>query len=156
MNEPVSTPMPSEPEPIQTQAPAPSADKAATSRAILREIVETVALFAIIFTVARFSIGNFIIIGQSMEPNYHQDQRLLVDRISPMLGWLQRGDVVILHSPNEEIDLIKRLIGQPGDTIELRDNQVYVNGQRLAEPYLPPSVRRSRKFREAARMRTST
>ena len=108
--------------------------------AALREIVETVALFAVIFTVARFSIGNFIIVGQSMEPNYHQDQRLLVDRISPMLGWLQRGDVVILHSPNEEIDLIKRLIGQPGDTVELRDNQVYVNGTPLNEPYLPPSA----------------
>lgn len=123
-------------------APAPAGKSAAgaIAMAALREIAETVALFAVIFTVARFSIGNFIIVGQSMEPNYHQDQRLLVDRISPMLGWLQRGDVVILHSPIEEIDLIKRLIGQPGDTIELRDNHIYVNGQPLNEPYLPPNA----------------
>jgi len=45
---------------------------------ILREIVETVALFAIVFVVARFAIGNYSILGQSMEPNYHQDERLLV------------------------------------------------------------------------------
>ncbi len=134
--------------PLNLVDPAPMSDLAAPvapatgsiAMAALREIVETVALFAIIFTVARFSIGNFIIIGQSMEPNYHQDQRLLVDRISPMLGWLQRGDVVILHSPAEEIDLIKRLIGQPGDTVELRDNQIYVNGTPLNEPYLPANA----------------
>ena len=109
-------------------------------RAVLREIVETIALFAVIFTIARVTIGNFIIIGQSMEPNYHQDERLLVDRISPTLGWLQRGDVIILHSPDESIDLIKRLIGLPGDTIEIHDNHVFVNGEQLNEPYLPPNA----------------
>ena len=113
-------------------------------RAVLREIVETIALFAVIFTIARVTIGNFIIIGQSMEPNYHQDERLLVDRISPTLGWLQRGDVIILHSPRESIDLIKRLIGLPGETVEIHDNHVFVNGAQLDEPYLPPNADTSR------------
>ncbi len=135
-----TAPASDKPPEIPTPIDAPPLAKGSLAMAALREIVETVALFAVIFTVARFSIGNFIIVGQSMEPNYHQDQRLLVDRISPMLGWLQRGDVVILHSPVEEIDLIKRLIGKPGDTIELRDNRVYVNGEALNEPYLPPNA----------------
>jgi signal peptidase I len=116
-------------------------------KAVLREIVETVVLFAVIFTVARFAIGNFIIIGTSMEPNYHEDQRLLVDRLAPKLGWLQRGDVVVLHSPSQDeptIDLIKRLIGLPGDTIEIRDNQIFVNGAVLPEPYLPAGADTSR------------
>jgi signal peptidase I len=112
-------------------------DGGETGKAILREIVETVALFAVIFTLARMTIGNYSIIGQSMEPNYHETQRLLVDRVSPRMGWLERGDIVIVRSPvQDEIELIKRLIGRPGDTIELLDNRVLVNGKALDEPYL--------------------
>lgn len=128
-------------------APAPPAESRSVGKAVLREIVETVVLFAVIFTVARFAIGNFIIIGTSMEPNYHEEQRLLVDRIAPMMGWLQRGDVVVLHSPSVDdptIDLIKRLIGLPGDSIDIRDNKIFVNGTELPEPYLPDGADTSR------------
>jgi signal peptidase I len=121
-------------------APAPATDKGAASRAILREIVETIALFALVFTVARVAIGNYSILGQSMEPTYHQEQRLLVDKVTPRLFGLNRGDIVIVHSPVQDIELIKRLIGKPGDTIELRDNRVLVNGEPLNEPYLPPDA----------------
>lgn len=120
------------------QSPAAGPSGAAVGAAILREIVETVALFAVIFTLARMTIGNYSIIGQSMEPNYHEAQRLLVDRVSPRLGWLNRGDIVIVHSPAQaDIELIKRLIGKPGDEVQLRDNRVFVNGVALDEPYLP-------------------
>ena len=128
MDELLSTPVQAEPAPEK---------KGASGRAILREIVETVALFAIVFVVARFAIGNYSILGQSMEPNYHQDERLLVDKVSPRALGFNRGDIVIVHSPIQDIELIKRLIGKPGDTIELRDNSVFVNGQVLNEPYLP-------------------
>ena len=128
MDEILSTPVQAEPAPEK---------KGATGRAILREIVETVALFAIVFVVARFAIGNYSILGQSMEPNYHENERLLVDKVSPRALGYSRGDIVIVHSPTQDIELIKRLIGKPGDTIELRDNSVFVNGQALGEPYLP-------------------
>ncbi|BCX03306.1 MAG: hypothetical protein KatS3mg053_1244 [Candidatus Roseilinea sp.] len=118
----------------------PTQPKGSTSRAMLREIAETVALFVIVFTIARFAIGNYSILGQSMEPNYHEDQRLLVDKISPHLLGYNRGDIIIVHSPIQNIELIKRLIGKPGDVIELRDNRVYVNGEPLHEPYLPPNA----------------
>ena len=140
--EPVAELPPTSPLPAEPPVPQRSVGKA-----VLREIVETVILFAVIFTVARFAIGNFIIIGTSMEPNYHEDQRLLVDRIAPMVGWLQRGDVVVLHSPDPSepsIDLIKRLIGLPGDTVDIRDNHVFVNGVQLNEPYLPDGADTSR------------
>lgn len=107
---------------------------------MLREIAETLALFVIVFVIARFAIGNYSILGQSMEPNYHEDQRLLVDKLTPHLLGYNRGDIVIVHSPIQNIELIKRLIGKPGDVIELRDNQVYVNGEPLNEPYLPPNA----------------
>lgn len=119
---------------------APVQPQGGAGRAVLREIVETVALFAIVFTVARFAIGNYSIQGQSMEPNYHQEQRLLVDKVSPRLLGYSPGDIVIVRSPIQDIELIKRLIGKPGDTIELRDNRVFVNGEALNEPYLPPNA----------------
>jgi signal peptidase I len=126
---------------VEQPAPvAPAPDKGAASRAILREIVETIALFALVFTVARVAIGNYSILGQSMEPNYHQEERLLVDKVTPHFLGLNRGDIVIVHSPMQDIELIKRLIGKPGDTIELRDNRVWVNGEPLNEPYLPPDA----------------
>lgn len=109
--------------------------------ALLKEIVETVLLFAVIFTIARVTIGNYQIVGQSMEPNYFEQERLLVDRVSPRLNWLDRGDIVIVLSPQaERTELIKRLIGKPGDVIELKDNKVFVNGTALNEPYLRPDA----------------
>jgi signal peptidase I len=121
--------------------PSPeTARKPNTGRAILREIVETIVLFLVVFIVSRLTIGNYAILGQSMEPNYHENQRLLVDKVSPLLFGYQRGDVVVVRSPIQDIELIKRLIGKPGDVIELRDNQVYVNGVLLDEPYLPPNA----------------
>ncbi len=128
------------PEPVEASTPLPAPDKGAAGRAVLREIVETIALFALVFTVARVAIGNYSILGQSMEPNYHEEERLLVDKVTPHLLGLNRGDIVIVHSPAQDIELIKRLIGKPGDTIELRDNRVFVNGEPLNEPYLPPDA----------------
>jgi signal peptidase I len=142
MSETVETPAPQTETPavLPVVPPAPAPDKGAASRAILREIVETIALFALVFTVARVAIGNYSILGQSMEPTYHQEQRLLVDKVTSRLFGLNRGDIVIVHSPVQDIELIKRLIGKPGDTIELRDNRVFVNGEALNEPYLPPDA----------------
>ncbi|MCS6774663.1 MAG: signal peptidase I [Anaerolineae bacterium] len=129
--------------PATPEAPtaAPTAQQArGVGRGALREIVETIALFAIVFVLARTMVGNYSILGQSMEPNYHENQRLLVDKITPYLFGYNRGDIVIARSPIQDVELIKRLIGKPGDTVEIRGSQVFVNGQPLHEPYLPPDV----------------
>lgn len=109
-------------------------------RGALREIIETIALFAIVFVLARAMIGNYSILGQSMEPNYHENQRLLVDKVTPYLFGYNRGDIVIARSPVQDIELIKRLVGKPGDVVEIRGSHVFVNGHMLDEPYLPPGV----------------
>ncbi len=120
-------------------APAPERS-AGVGRGLLREIAETLALFVLVFLVARLAIGNYAILGQSMEPNYHENQRLLVDKITPRLFGYNRGDVVIMRSPVQDIELIKRIVGIPGDVVELRDNRVFINGIPLDEPYLPPNA----------------
>ena len=75
--------------------------------------------------------------GHSMEPNLHSDQRLVVEKVSYRLHGPQRGDVVVLRMPDRGPELlIKRIIGLPGETIEVRNGDLYVDGRLLTEPYL--------------------
>jgi signal peptidase I len=75
--------------------------------------------------------------GSSMEPNLHTDQRLVVEKVSYRLHAPRRGDVVVVRMPERGPDLlIKRVIGLPGETIDIRDGVVHINQQPLDEPYL--------------------
>lgn len=85
----------------------------------------------------------FWIPSESMETTLLVHDRVLVNKLSYKLHDVNRGDVVVFVRPDDEPgirDLIKRVIGLPGDTIEARDNVVYVNGSRLEEPYLDPGI----------------
>ena len=76
-----------------------------------------------------------------MEPNFHNGEYILTIKILYKFTDPRRGDVVIFKSPrNKEIDYIKRIIAVPGDTLLLRANTFYVNGQKLEEPYLAPDT----------------
>jgi len=79
--------------------------------------------------------------GSSMEPNLHTDQRLVVEKVSYRLHGPRRGDVVVLRLPERGPELlIKRIIGLPGEKIEVRDGTVYINDQPLDEPYMVRSA----------------
>lgn len=78
--------------------------------------------------------------GQSMEPNLHTDQRLVVEKISYNRWWHirgpRRGDVVVFRINQNSDLLIKRVVGLPGDRVEIRGGRVLINGEILFEPYL--------------------
>ncbi len=103
---------------------------------LARELIETLALTLVIFLLIRFAVQNFRIEGFSMEPNFHDGQFLIVDKLSYMLHLPERGDVIVFIPPNNTTrDFIKRIIGLPGDQVEVVSGRVYVNGSPLDEPY---------------------
>lgn len=138
-----------------------SEQPAVAIRSVVREMLETAIFVLLVFLIVRGVVQNFKIEGQSMEPNLHSGQYILVNkivffhfdmnaplRLLPGNGELKqrivypfrkphRGDVVVFEYPRDlSKDYIKRVIGVPGDTVVIRDGKVYVNGVELSEPYL--------------------
>jgi signal peptidase I len=94
-----------------------------------------------------FVVQAFRIPSESMVPTLEMGDRVLVNKLSYDAHDLNRGDVVVFErpddlpaGPNEPKDLIKRVIGLPGEQIVTRDGRVYIDGRLLEEPYLPPST----------------
>jgi signal peptidase I len=110
-----------------------------------RNVVEWVVIiggaFLVAFVVKTFLIQAFFIPSGSMLPTLHQDDRVLVNKLSYDLHDVHRGDLIVFERPEGESagqikDLIKRVVGLPGERIEQRDGDVYIDGDLLEEPYL--------------------
>ena len=106
---------------------------------LFRDVIETMLLIAIAFLVVNSLIGRFRIEQVSMEPNLHEGEYVIVDKVSYLFHAPERGDIVVLRRPGQP-DLIKRVIGLSGETIEVRGGQAYIDGQPLMEPYLPQPI----------------
>jgi signal peptidase I len=110
---------------------------------VIREWVVVVGVaLGIALLVRGFLLQQFYISGPSMESTMFQDNRVLVNKLSYRLHDIGRGDVVVfdrITTDGEVIqhdDLIKRVIGLPGETIEIHECVVFINGKMLPEPYL--------------------
>jgi signal peptidase I len=100
----------------------------------LKSFAIAIALALVIIT---FVAQSFVVQGVSMEPTFRHGDRLMVDKISYRLHEPERGDIVVFRYPaNPRQRFIKRVIALPGDTIEVRQNQVYLNDQLLQEDYI--------------------
>jgi signal peptidase I len=119
---------------------AQPAARPSRSKAILRDIAETIALFLVVFTLSQVMLGNFMIEQRSAYPHFVPGDRILVDKVFYHIGGLQRGDMIVGKWQSNDSDVFKRIIGLPGETIEIRDRKVYINGELLPEPYLEPGV----------------
>jgi signal peptidase I len=121
--------------------------KGGRERSSTRNVVEWVAIIAAALLVAvlikTFLFQAFYIPSGSMEPTLRPGDRVLVNKLSYDLHAIHRGDIVVFKRPPAEAndptikDLIKRVIGLPGDTISGHDGQVYINGKVFKESYLP-------------------
>ena len=118
----------------------------------LIEIVETLVLTIVIFWVIQTFVAQpYQVQQQSMRTTLEEGQYVLVDKLTPRFDSYSRGDIVVFHplihedacsdpatsiEGEDDTPFIKRVIGEPGDLVELRDGDVYVNGAKLEEPYV--------------------
>ncbi len=104
--------------------------------AALRELLETILLTLVIFFMVRFVVENYRVEGQSMEPNFHDGEYLLVNKLAYKLGHPQRNDVIIFRFPLDETkNYIKRVIGLPDEKVQIISGQVYINDVLVPEHY---------------------
>ena len=138
---------------------------------VAREVVEAVVLALIVFLVIQTGVRNFKVEGASMQPTLHGGQFLLVNklvyfkldtaRISCIVPFWKvdrssqrfalrppnRGEVIVFHYPRDVTkDFVKRVVGLPGETVEVREGTTYIDGQPIDEPYLTTADRSSSKL----------
>jgi len=120
--------------PLETEARQPT-------EVIIREIIETLLLTFFIFWIVNSLVGRYRIEGSSMNPTLFNGQYLLINNLAYYVDEPQHGDIIVFHHPSSHLNLIKRVIGLPGDHIEISNQVVKINGTVLNEPYIkaPPS-----------------
>jgi signal peptidase I len=138
----------------------PAVDRGTQSRALIWEVAQTVLLTVAIFLSVRLLVQNFRVEGASMDPTLRSGEFLLINKVTYLrldgtpfdlfvnsranngilhyvFGGPQRGDIIVFRSPGSaDKDFIKRVIGLPGERVKVLDGDVFVNGERLSEPYL--------------------
>ena len=125
--------------------------KAHRRRSVWRELFDWVK-YLVIAVVLGLLINHFVlqrneVVGHSMDPTLQTGDQLIVQKVSHWFNGIHRGDIVTLHGEsipgakgalNE--DLVKRVIGEPGDHVQIRDGKVWINGEVLEEPYLSGTI----------------
>jgi signal peptidase I len=104
---------------------------------ILREVVITVVIAAAVFALLRLTVQSYTVVMSSMEPTFQQGDCIMVSKVSYRSSVPQRGDVIVFNPPpphdNSQYPFIKRVIGLPGEIVEIKDGEVSINGTPLAE-----------------------
>jgi signal peptidase I len=102
----------------------------------VREIGETVIPAVIIALFINLFLAQATqVLGQSMEPTLHSSQRVVIEKVSYRLHGPRRGDIVVIDSSDQSEMLIKRVVGLPGETIEVKNGRAFINGDLLEEPW---------------------
>lgn len=113
-------------------------------RRFLGEVIQTILIAGLLFLAVNLLTARIRVEGISMEPNLHEGQFVIVNRLAYRWELPERGDIVVFRFPlNPDRRFIKRVIGLPGDSISIQSGLVYVNDQQLNEPYLAVTPRYS-------------
>jgi signal peptidase I len=123
-------------------APRPATPARPRRTSVLEWVIVIIVAIGAALLVKTFLLQQFQVSGHSMDTTLHDQDRVLVNKLSYRLHDPNRGDVVVLATASSagERDLIKRVIGLPGETIDIKNCHVYIDGKELVEPYLDPAV----------------
>ncbi|MEJ2752247.1 MAG: signal peptidase I [Chloroflexota bacterium] len=132
---------PQEPEQFsQTESePQNQAEFRQPPEVFIREIIETLLLTFFIFWLVHSLIGRYRIDGSSMNPTLLDGEYLVINNLSYLLDEPEVGDIIVFRHPRNELNLIKRVVGLPGDNVKIDNGTVWVNGEALEEPYIADS-----------------
>lgn len=114
---------------------------------LYKELIEWIKaiVFAVVlvFLIKTFLYTPFLVVGESMQPNFQDGERVVVNVFNYRFNEPKFGDVVVIDIPEEGRRFIKRIIGVPGDKIALQGDQLFINDQLVEEPYLKEAIAQS-------------
>ncbi len=111
-------------------------EKLKKEKSDLWEWIKALIIAFLLAALIRFVLFTPIVVdGESMMPTLESGERMIVNKLNYKVGDIQRFDIVVFHAP-EKKDYIKRVIGVPGDTLEYKNDQLYINDKKVNETYL--------------------
>jgi signal peptidase I len=124
---------------IETKAvePTPLVTPEKKARGFWRDLFETILMAVVLFLLLNAATSRVRVYNISMQPTLHEGNLLVVNKLAYKLGEPKRGDIIVFHYQGTVTeDYIKRVIGLPGDTVDIGNGIVRVNGQVITEPYI--------------------
>ncbi|MFS0690939.1 signal peptidase I [Sporosarcina sp. 179-K 8C2 HS] len=112
--------------------------KKETTSEIMSWIKAIVVACVLVFAIRHFLFSPVIVSGQSMEPTFESENRVIISKIHK----LDHFDLVVFHAPGSTEDYIKRVIGLPGDTVVMKDDKLFINGKEYEEEYIQANKER--------------
>ena len=92
------------------------------------------------YLISHYLVQSVQVVGSSMSPTLHDSEHYLLNRWVYHFRNPQRRDIVVIRDPEAHCYSVKRIVGLPGDAIDLKNGHVYINNEQLPEPYLNPSI----------------
>jgi signal peptidase I len=121
---------------VSPQGSQPKRKRSGCFRFLL-DILETLVLSVVLFVGINAISARIRVDGESMVPTLASGEYVIVSRLSYRIGAPQRGDIIVFHFPRDpQEEYIKRVIGLPGDEVQVQNGQVYINGSLLDESYI--------------------
>ncbi|MFO7819412.1 MAG: signal peptidase I [Halanaerobacter sp.] len=117
------------------------------TKEFIKEFIESLLIAGVLaFFIITFIVQSFVVSGSSMAPTLHNGERLFVNKFIYYFQQPKRGDIVVLKPEEDARDYIKRVVGLPGDKVEIIGGSLYVNGEEIKEDYIKEDYIETHKY----------